>query len=264
MTEHNALSEIIKNRYDEIKELRHAGIDPYPHRCKFTHTTKQAKESPPETEVICVGRMTQLRVMGKASFAHLQDGSGKVQIYVKKDSLGEQAYEFFKKHLHVGDFIEVSGKIFITHTNETTINAQSITLLSKSVRPMPEKWHGITDTEIRFRQRHLDLMASEEVRGIFIARSKIIKAVRSALEERGFLEVETPTLCHSSGGASATPFETFHNALDMPLFMRIATELYLKRLIIGGLDRVYEIGKVFRNEGVDTRHNPEFTMLELY
>jgi lysyl-tRNA synthetase class 2 len=166
--------------------------------------------------------------------------------------------------MHIGDFIGVEGKLFKTKTGEKTIHADKLTLLSKAIRPLPEKWHGLQDTEIRFRARHLDLISNADVRKIFEARSKIVRAIRNTLDNEGFLEVETPTLCHSAGGASATPFETFHNALHMPLFMRIATELYLKRLIIGGMERVYEIGKIFRNEGIDTTHNPEFTMLEAY
>jgi lysyl-tRNA synthetase, class II len=264
MEQHNALSEIISSRYKEIKSLREQNVDVFPHRVEVSHDAQKALSSEPESKVSCAGRIVQLRLMGKASFAHLQDASGKIQLYVKKENVGDEAYDMFKKHVHIGDFIKAEGEIFITKTQEKTINVKSITILAKAVRPMPEKWHGLQDMETRFRQRHLDLMSSAEVRDIFKKRSKIISAARRTLDNRGFLEVETPTLCSSAGGASATPFETFHNALDMPLFMRIATELYLKRLIIGGLDRVYEIGKIFRNEGIDTRHNPEFTMLELY
>jgi len=262
--ENSTLSEIISRRYEEIRTLRSEHVDPFPPRFAVTHTAQEAKESPADSRVICAGRVVQLRLMGKAAFAHVQDMTEKIQIYVKKDNMGEQQYDFFKKHVHVGDFVGVTGQIFITHTGEVTINTEAVTLLSKAIRPMPEKWHGLTDTEIRFRARHLDLLSNKEVRDIFILRSKIVRAIRNTLDGEGFLEVETPTLCPSAGGASATPFETFHNALSMPLFMRIATELYLKRLIIGGLEKVYEIGKVFRNEGIDTRHNPEFTTLEAY
>lgn len=262
--ETNTLTEIITRRYEELRELRTAGTDPFPPRFEVTHTAAEALDTAEESGVVCAGRLVQLRVMGKAAFAHLQDMSGRVQLYVARDVLGEESYAFFKKHIHVGDFIGVAGMIFKTKTGEKTIKAEKLTVLSKAVRPMPEKWHGVQDTEIRFRSRHLDLIANEEVRKIFEARSKVVRAVRNTLDNEGFLEVETPTLCHSAGGASATPFETFHNALSMPLFMRIATELYLKRLIIGGMERVYEIGKVFRNEGIDTTHNPEFTMLEAY
>lgn len=260
----NTLTEIIARRYDEVRQLRTEGVDPYPPRFDVTHNASEAKVSAADSTVSCAGRVVQLRLMGKAAFGQMQDYSGKMQFYVKKDAVGEQAYDFFKKHIHVGDFLGVKGTIFTTHTGEVTIAAGALTLLSKAIRPMPEKWHGLTDTEVRFRNRHMDLIANKEVRDIFIARSKIVRAIRRTLDDEGFLEVETPTLCASAGGASATPFETYHNALKTPLFMRIATELYLKRLIIGGMERVYEIGKVFRNEGIDTRHNPEFTMLEAY
>ncbi|MDD4004524.1 MAG: lysine--tRNA ligase [Elusimicrobiaceae bacterium] len=262
--ETNTLTEIITRRYEEIRELRAEGTDPFPPRFEVTHTAAEALETAEESGVICAGRLVQLRVMGKAAFAHVQDMSGRVQLYIARDILGEAPYGFFKKHIHVGDFIGVAGSVFKTKTGEKTIKAEKLTLLSKAVRPMPEKWHGLQDTEIRFRSRHLDLIANDDVRRIFEARSKIVRAVRNTLDNEGFLEVETPILCHSAGGAAATPFETFHNALSMPLFMRIATELYLKRLIIGGMERVYEIGKIFRNEGIDTTHNPEFTMLEAY
>ena len=261
----SALEDIIARKREEVHQLRDAGTDVFPHRLPGPFTfAAEAKTAQAGTEMSCAGRVTQLRLMGKAAFAHLQDTSGKLQLYFKKDTMGEQPYDFFKKHVHVGDFIYVSGKMFLTHTNEITLAAEKLTLLSKAVRPMPEKWHGIQDTEIRYRSRHLDLLANTEVRDIFILRSKLVSAIRRTLDAKNFLEVETPILCASAGGASATPFETYLRALKMPLFMRIATELYLKRLIIGGLDRVYEIGRVFRNEGLDTRHNPEFTTLELY
>ena len=260
----STLEEIIKNRYEELKTLRTQGVDVYPHRFPLTHNVEEARAAASGSKVICTGRLVQLRLMGKAAFAHLQDMSGKIQIYIKKDALGDVPYDFFKKHLHVGDYAGVEGQMFITHTGETTINVEKITLLSKAMRPMPEKWHGLQDTEIRFRARHLDLMSNEEVRKIFTQRSKIVRAIRHTLDNEGFLEVETPTLTPSAGGAAATPFVTTHNALKMQMYMRIALELYLKRLIIGGMERVYEIGKVFRNEGIDTRHNPEFTMLEAY
>ncbi|HOX22296.1 MAG TPA: lysine--tRNA ligase [Elusimicrobiales bacterium] len=263
--ESSALEDIIARKREEVRQLRAAGTDVFPHRLPGpTVFTAQAKTSQAGTEISCAGRVVQLRLMGKAAFAHIQDTSGKLQLYFKKDTLGEQNYDFFKKHVHVGDYIFVSGKMFLTHTNEITLAAEKMTLLSKAMRPMPEKWHGIQDTEIRYRMRHLDLLANAEVRDIFILRSKLVSSVRRTLDSKDFLEVETPILCASAGGASATPFETYLRALKMPLFMRIATELYLKRLIIGGLERVYEIGRVFRNEGLDTRHNPEFTTLEVY
>ena len=261
---HNTLDEIVLRRHEEIKSLRANGINPFPHRFERTHTAALASKSLPDAQVTCAGRLVQIRAMGKASFAHLQDGSGKIQIYLKKDVLGEAAYDFFKKEMHIGDFAGISGKIFITHTGETTVNAQSVTLLAKSIRPLPEKWHGLHDTEIRFRQRHLDLIANSAAKQIFETRARIIRAVRKNLDSRGFTEGEPPSLCAQAGGAAAKPFETYHNALETKLYLRIATELYLKRLIIGGFDGVYELGKVFRNEGLDTRHNPEFTMLEAY
>lgn len=260
----NTLSEIIARRYEELRALRGKGIEPFPHRFEKTHSALEAGASAPETAVVCAGRIVQIRAMGKASFAHIQDGTGKVQIYLKKDVLGEQAYELFRKDIHVGDFAGIKGKIFLTHTGETTVSAEEITLLSKSIRPLPEKWHGLNDTEIRFRQRHLDLIANAEVKKIFETRAAIVRSIRKTLDSRGFMEAETPILCQQAGGAAATPFITHHNALETDLYLRIATELYLKRLIIGGMDRVYEIGRIFRNEGIDTRHNPEFTMLEAY
>ena len=210
------------------------------------------------------GRMVLMRVMGKASFAHLKDGTGKIQIYVKKDSVGEESYEIFRKQMHVGDFLGVEGKLFVTHTGELTVNAEKLTVLAKSVRPLPEKFHGLTDAEARYRERYLDLISSEETRAIFVRRSRLVAAIRNVLDSDGYLEVETPVLCAQAGGASARPFITFHNAYKYELYMRIATELPLKKLIIGGFDGAYEIGRVFRNEGVDTRHNPEFTTLEAY
>ncbi|MDD2773800.1 MAG: lysine--tRNA ligase [Elusimicrobiales bacterium] len=264
MEPHSTLSEIIANRYGELRAIRSAGTDPYPPRFAATHTVSEARSSAAGSRILCAGRVVQLRLMGKAAFAHIQDMTGKTQVYVKKDALGEAPYEFFKKHIHVGDFVGVEGSLFVTHTGENTVAVEKLTLLSKAIRPMPEKWHGLQDTEIRFRARHLDLLANEEVRRIFTTRSKIVRAIRNTLDNEGFLEVETPTLTPSAGGAAATPFTSYHNALKMPLYLRIALELYLKRLVIGGLERVYEIGKVFRNEGIDTRHNPEFTMLEAY
>ncbi|MFH1618832.1 MAG: lysine--tRNA ligase [bacterium] len=260
----NTLSEIISGRYEHIKSLRASGIDPFPPRCRRTHTAEQARTSPAGTGVACAGRLMLIRTMGKAAFAHLQDGTGRIQVYLKKDFIGDAVYDFFKDNAHVGDFAGIKGSIFLTRTGEITINAESFTLLAKSVRPLPEKYHGLQDQEVRFRRRHLDLVSSSEVRKIFESRARIIRAVRHTLDSRGFLEVETPVLCSQSGGASAKPFETRHNALNAAMSLRIALELYLKRLIIGGYDSVYEIGKIFRNEGIDTRHNPEFTMLEAY
>lgn len=261
---HNALEEIIKQRYQEVDELKASGMNPYPNRCEKQLSALEAKESPEGSSVCTAGRVVQLRNMGKAAFAHLKDFSGKVQLYIQRDSVGEEAYAFFKKHIAVGDFVSVSGEIFLTKTGERTIKTNRVELISKAIRPMPEKFHGLQDTEVRYRKRHLDLIANEEVKAIFVKRAKIISSIRKTLDSLGYLEVETPILTADSGGAIARPFETFHNALKMPLRMRIALELYHKRLVVGGIDRIYEIGKMFRNEGIDTTHNPEFTMMELY
>ncbi|OGS06842.1 MAG: lysine--tRNA ligase [Elusimicrobia bacterium RIFOXYA12_FULL_51_18] len=260
----NSLTEIISNNYAKIKNLRDNGIDPFPHRFAVTHKIAEARKFPAETPVVCAGRLMLMRVMGKATFAHIKDGTGKIQIYVKKDAVGEAAYEIFKKNNNVGDFLGVEGKLFLTHTNELTINVEKITILSKAVRPLPEKWHGLTDPETRYRERYLDLISNEDVRNIFIKRAQIISTIRRVLDGDGYLEVETPVLLAQAGGASARPFITFHNMYKSELYMRIATELPLKKLVIGGYDGVYEIGRIFRNEGIDTRHNPEFTTLEAY
>ncbi len=260
----SAIEEIIKNKYQEVSDIKAQGYNPYPAKVDAKDSCAKALESDIDAEVNVAGRVVQLRVMGKAAFAHIKDFTGKVQIYVQRDSIGEEDYAFFKKHIAVGDFVSVFGHMFLTKTQEKTVKVNSIKLISKSIRPMPEKYHGLQDTEIRFRNRHLDLIANEEVKEIFIKRAKIISSIRRTLDGKGYLEVETPTLTASAGGAIAKPFETYHNALKMPLFMRIALELYHKRLVIGGLDKIYEIGKMFRNEGIDTTHNPEFTMMELY
>lgn len=257
------LDEIISTNYKKVEELRAQNIDPYPPRFEVTHKIKQIKELPLETHVKTAGRIMLLRIMGKATFAHIKDGTEKIQIYLKKDLLQEN-YDIFKKYITTGDFIGVEGKTFKTHTGELTINVEKFTILSKSIRPLPEKWHGITDPELRYRNRHLDLIANSEVKEIFVKRSKIISIIRKVLNSQDYIEVETPVLVAQAGGASARPFITYHNALKIELYMRIATELPLKKLIIGGFDGVYEIGKVFRNEGIDTKHNPEFTTLEAY
>jgi len=262
--ETNTLAEIVNSNYQKIKNLRERNIDPFPRRFEVKNRIAEALAVPPEGAVVCGGRMVLLRIMGKATFAHLKDGTGKIQIYLKKDVMGEESYDLFKKNCHVGDFIGVEGKIFKTHTGETTINVEKLTILSKSVRPLPEKWHGITDPETRYRERYLDLISNDNVREIFVKRAKIVSLIRQTLDSDGYLEVETPVLCSQAGGASARPFITFHNVYKTELYMRIATELPLKKLIIGGYDGVYEIGRVFRNEGIDTRHNPEFTTLEAY
>jgi lysyl-tRNA synthetase class 2 len=260
----DALTEIVKNNYVKIKNLREKGIDPFPHRFTITHKIAQARKLPAETSVACAGRLVLMRVMGKATFGHIKDGTDKIQFYVKKDAVGEEAYDIFRKNNNVGDFLGVEGKLFLTHTGELTIHADKLTILSKAVRPLPEKWHGLTDPETRYRERYLDLISNDETRGIFIKRAQIISAIRRVLDGDGYLEVETPVLAPRAGGASARPFITFHNIYKSELYMRIATELPLKKLVIGGYDGVYEIGRIFRNEGIDTRHNPEFTTLEAY
>ncbi|MEK7657237.1 MAG: amino acid--tRNA ligase-related protein, partial [Elusimicrobiota bacterium] len=264
-------NEIIGLKVEKARELRARGIDIYPPRWERTHSAEDAlrlaeglAEGAKTEPVRAAGRLVQIREMGKASFAHIQDGGTKLQLYLKKDVLGPEAYEFFKKDLHLGDFVGVEGPMFLTKTKERTVEVRSLTLLAKALRPLPEKWHGLQDTDLRYRKRHLDLVSNPEARRIFTARSLLIASIRKSFNALGFLEVETPILLHQAGGATATPFKTHHNALDADLYLRIATELYLKRLIIGGFEKVYEIGRIFRNEGLDTRHNPEFTMLEAY
>ncbi len=263
MENKTTLDEIISSNYRKVDELRNRGIEPYPPRYNITHKIAQIKELEIGSGIKTAGRIILLRVMGKATFAHIKDASGRIQVYLKKDILGDK-YEIFKKYITTGDFIGVEGKTFKTHTGELTVNVENFTLLSKSIRPMPEKWHGLVDSETRYRSRHLDLIANDEVKEIFIKRNRIISIIRSTLDSQGYIEVETPVLVPQAGGASARPFITFHNALRIELYMRIATELPLKKLIIGGFDGVYEIGRVFRNEGIDTKHNPEFTTLEAY
>ncbi len=262
----------LKQRHDKALELRDRGVDCFPHRWERDHTAEEALKhgaalQPTEHSgktVRVAGRMIQRRDMGKASFAHILDGGVKFQLYFKKDILGDEAYKLFSKDLYVGDFIGVEGEVFKTKTGEITVEAKTVTVLAKALRPPPEKFHGLTNRDTRYRKRHLDLISNPDARRVFAARSKIVSSVRRTFETMGFLEVETPVLLQQAGGATATPFETFHRALNQKLFLRIATELPLKKLIIGGLDRVYEIGRVFRNEGIDTRHNPEFTTLEAY
>ena len=260
--------EIISMRTAKLERLRSRGLDPYPPHFRPSHTARQAvavleglDQSP--DPVTIAGRVTAMRHMGKATFVDLRDGSGRIQTYLKEDILGSQAYEMLRD-LDMGDFLGVSGPLFRTKTDEPTVQVEQLTILAKALRAPPEKWHGLQDVEVRYRQRYLDLMASPDVRETFLARSRIITAVRRFLDGRGFLEVETPVLQPAAGGAAARPFRTYHNALDRQLYLRIALELYLKRLVIGGYDRVYEIGRIFRNEGVSAKWNPEFTMLESY
>ena len=260
--------EIIALRTAKLERLRSRGIDPYPARFRPSHTAQQAvellgvrEESPDPVTV--AGRITAMRQMGKATFIDLRDGSGRIQTYVKQDVVGAEAYETLRD-IDLGDFLGVRGPLFRTKTGEPTLQVGELTVLAKALRAPPEKWHGLQDIEVRYRQRYLDLVANQEVREAFITRSHVIGAVRRFLDGRGFLEVETPVLQASAGGAAARPFVTYHNALDRQLYLRIALELHLKRLIIGGYDRVYEIGRIFRNEGVSAKYNPEFTMLESY
>ncbi|MDO8614831.1 MAG: lysine--tRNA ligase [Dehalococcoidia bacterium] len=260
--------EIIALRKEKLARLRAAGIDPYPARFHRLHTAREAIEllesaTAGGPAVTVAGRITALRNMGKASFLDLRDGSGRIQVYLKQETLGPQAYELLRE-LDLGDFLGVTGAMFRTKTGEPTVEAQEYTVLAKALRPPPEKWHGLQDVEVRYRQRYLDLMANPQARETFVARSRVVAAVRRFLDARGYLEVETPVLHGTPGGAAARPFVTYHNALDRQFYLRIALELHLKRLIIGGFDRVYEIGRIFRNEGVSTKYNPEFTMLESY
>ena len=261
------LNQILKVRREKLSELQANGRDPFKIvKYEVSHHSQDIKDHFEELEdqtVTVAGRMMSKRVMGKASFCHVQDLKGTIQSYVARDSLGEEAYKDFKK-LDVGDIIGVKGQVFRTKTGEISIHASEITLLSKSLQVLPEKFHGLTNTDLRYRQRYVDLIMNSEVKDTFIKRSKIISAIRRYLDGQGFMEVETPMLVSNAGGAAARPFETHFNALDEDLKLRISLELYLKRLIVGGLERVYEIGRVFRNEGLDTRHNPEFTLMELY
>ncbi len=256
-------------RLQRLHTLQERGINPYPNRVERTHTIAEVLEhfndwEGPEGSFTLAGRIRLMRDMGKSSFAHIEDGSGRIQVYFRINDVGEESYRMLKL-LDIGDFIQVSGFLFRTKTGERTLHALNYRLLSKSLRPLPEKYHGLEDRELRQRKRYLDLIANgEEVRTIFVTRSRVISAMRRYLDEHGFLEVETPILQPLYGGATARPFVTHHNTLDRDLYLRIAVELYLKRLIIGGIDRVYEIGRDFRNEGIDRSHNPEFTMMECY
>lgn len=260
------LNELLQVRRDKLTELLDKGIDPFGDKFVPEHRAQEIIENYSEYEnklVKLAGRIMAKRGHGKAGFVHLQDFSGKIQIYARQDKLGEESYELFTK-LDIGDIVGLEGIVFTTKKGEISINVDSLVLLSKSLRPLPEKWHGLKDVETRYRQRYLDLIVNPDVRNVFVLRSKIIREMRRFLDDRGFLEVETPSMHTIAGGASARPFITHHNALDIELYMRIALELHLKRLIVGGMERVYEIGRIFRNEGISTRHNPEFTMIELY
>ena len=258
---------LIKIRKEKLEELKKQGKNPFEIR-KYnrTHTSQDVKDNFEELEnkdVSIAGRIVAKRIMGKASFCHIQDMQGKIQSYVSINDLGEANYSEFKTY-DIGDIIGITGFVFKTKTGEISIHAKNVILLAKSLRPLPEKFHGLKDTELRYRPRYVDLIMNPEVKETFIIRTKIITEIRKILDEKGYLEVETPVLNTIAGGATARPFVTHHNTLDMDMYLRIATELYLKRLIVGGFDKVYEIGKDFRNEGMDIRHNPEFTMIELY
>ena len=261
------LNEILRIRREKLSQLVEEGKNPFViTKFDVTHHSAEVKENFEALEgktVVIAGRMMSKRIMGKASFCHVQDVKGDIQCYVARDNIGEDAYKDFKK-MDIGDIIGVRGEVFKTKTGEISIHASSVTLLSKSLQVLPEKFHGLTNTDMRYRQRYVDLIVNPEVKETFIKRSRIIKEIRNFLDARGFMEVETPMLVSNAGGAAARPFETHYNALDEDVKLRISLELYLKRLIVGGLERVYEIGRVFRNEGVDTRHNPEFTLMELY
>ena len=261
------INQLLKVRREKLAELQENGKDPF-QITKFdvTHHSTDIKDNYEELEsktVTVAGRMMFKRVMGKASFCNILDLKGNIQIYVARDSIGEDSYKDFKKY-DVGDILGISGEVFKTKTGEISVHASSVTLLSKSLQILPEKFHGLTDTDTRYRQRYVDLIMNQDVRDTFIKRSKVISCIRRYLDGQGFMEVETPMLVSNAGGASARPFETHFNALNEEFKLRISLELYLKRLIIGGMERVYEIGRVFRNEGLDTRHNPEFTLMELY
>ena len=261
------LKQILKNRRDKLAEYVDAGMDPFRitkfDRDNDSKNIKDNYDKYADKEVTIAGRLMSKRRMGKIGFGHIQDLTGKIQVFARKDVLGDEEYDRFKK-LDIGDIIGVTGVVFTTEAGEISIRAEKITLLSKSLQPLPEKFHGLSDPDLRYRQRYVDLIMNEGVKDTFIKRSKIVASIRNYLNGQGFLEVETPILVANAGGAAARPFETHFNALDEDLKLRISLELYLKRLIVGGLEKVYEIGRVFRNEGLDTRHNPEFTLMELY
>jgi len=267
------LEHIARQRLEKLERIRGRGINPYPHSYHRSHTAREtvalfeqqerSPEAVPGSELSLAGRITASRFMGKIAFFDIRDGSGKIQLYFSHDLLGNEKYEILHD-LDIGDIIGARGKLFRTKTGEITLEVTDFTLLSKSLHPLPEKWHGLVDVEKRYRQRYLDLISNEEVKPVFALRNQITTALRHFLNEQGFVEVETPVLQSIAGGALARPFITHHQALDQDFYLRIALELYLKRLIIGGFDKVYEIGRVFRNEGISTKHNPEFTMLESY
>ena len=270
--------EQVEGRLKKLDHFAQRNQPAYPPHVTRNHTTAEAirlyeeaeaaqpegSEEKPQLSVEVTGRLVGVRIMGKSAFAHIEDGSGRLQIYLRKNDIGDELYDIFKKDFDLGDFVAIQGHLFRTKTGEVTIRADSYQLAAKTLHPLPEKWHGLKDTETRYRQRYLDLIANPQVRDIFRKRSQAVTAMRKFLDNQGFLEVETPTLQPVYGGAMARPFTTHHNALDMQLYLRISDELYLKRLIVGGFDKVYEICKDFRNEGISAKHNPEFTMMECY
>jgi lysyl-tRNA synthetase class 2 len=270
---------ILEQRKEKVEKLKELGYEPYAYRYetnakagelleKFGRVKEgeeRENEELPKDEFSLAGRIMSMRVMGKAAFFHIQDESGRIQCYIRRDTVGEEFYnKVFKKLVDIGDIVGVKGRLFRTRTGELTLEVKEMVPLTKSLRPLPEKWHGLKDTEKRYRQRYLDLIVNPEVREIFRTRTKVIKKIREFLDRRGFIEVETPILQPIASGAAAKPFITHYNALDIDVYLRIAPELYLKRLLVGGFERVYELGKNFRNEGISTRHNPEFTMVEWY
>ncbi|HYJ12014.1 MAG TPA: amino acid--tRNA ligase-related protein, partial [Thermomicrobiales bacterium] len=271
------LSELQEIRRRKVNELRNRGIEPYPTRAKRTHTSvsalemyaglelaNQSGDTPVSAEIILTGRIVSFRHMGKTVFAHILDGYGQIQLYVRKDEIGDEAFADLLHVFDLGDFVQATGTLFRTRTGEVSLRTTDLVMLAKAISAPPEKFHGLQDIGTRYRQRYLDLMANEETRRTFAIRSKIVTAFRSFFDARDYLEVETPVLQPLYGGAAARPFTTYHNALDQTFYLRIADELYLKRLLVGGYERVYEIAKDFRNEGIDRNHSPEFTMLEFY
>ena len=261
------LNEILKIRREKLKELQDNGMDPFQiTKYDRTHNSAEVLDNFDTLEgksVSVAGRLMSKRIMGKASFCHIQDREGKIQSYVARDAIGEEEYKLFKK-MDIGDIVGIKGEVFKTKTGETSIHASEVTLLSKSLQPLPEKFHGLKDMDLRYRQRYVDLIVNPEVKNTFMLRSKIISTIREFLDNRGYIEVDTPILNSIPGGAAARPFITHHNTLDIDMYLRIATELYLKRLIVGGFEKVYEMGRIFRNEGMSIKHNPEFTTIELY